>query len=101
VPKVYDKEKNLLLLMAYNSKSDLFEICIIAILSHEDTELFIEFYNHLKNVYNFSPKKFTYDFALRNINAKKAVFNNDNYKGMLCFFHLNQCWLRNANNLGL
>ena len=55
MPKVYDKEKNLLLLMAYNSKSDLFEICVIAILSHEDTELFIEFYNHLKNVF-FSKK---------------------------------------------
>ncbi len=36
--------------MAYNSKPDLFEICAIAILSHEDTELFIEFYNHLKSL---------------------------------------------------
>lgn len=87
--------------MAYNSKSDLFEICVIAILSHEDTEIFIEFYNHLKNIYNFSLKKFTYDFALGNINEIKAVFNNDNYKGMPCFFHLIQCLWRKANKLGL
>mgnify|MGYP006873065696 CR=1 FL=1 len=53
MPKISDKEKYLLLLMAYNSKSDLFEICALAILSHEDAELFIEFYNHFKNVYNF------------------------------------------------
>lgn len=42
--------------MTYNSKYDLFEICVVAILSHADSELFYEFYSHLKNVYKFSRK---------------------------------------------
>jgi len=29
--------------MSYNSKYDLFELCVIAIFSHEDSELFYEF----------------------------------------------------------
>ena len=74
--------------MAYNAKYDLFEICVVAILSHEDSEIFYEFNCHLKNVNNFYPKKFTYDFALGNINALKKVFSNEQYKSLPCFFHL-------------
>jgi len=71
--------------MAYNFKYDLFEICVVAILSHEDSEIFYEFYSHLKNVYNFCPKKFTYDFALGNINAFKNVLSKEQYKSLPCF----------------
>ena len=101
VPKISENSKNLLLLMAYNAKYDLFEICVVAILSHEDWELFYEFYSHLKNVYKFSSKKFTYDFALGNINTLKNVFKDEQYKALPCYFHLIQCWWRKANKLGL
>lgn len=50
-------------------------------MSHEDSEIMIEFYNHLKN----SPKKITPDFALDNISALNTIFKSD-LKIIPCFF---------------
>ena len=62
--------------MAYNSRYDFFEISVVAVLSHEDSEIFYEFHSHLKNVYNFYPKKFTLKKFLvkNNINLYLAFF---------------------------
>ena len=72
--------------MDYNAKYDFFEICVVAILSNEDSEIFYEFYSHPKNVYNFCPKKFTYDFALGNINSLKKFLVMNNINLYLAFF---------------
>ena len=100
VPKTIENANSLLLLLGYNSNLDIFEICLAALMSHEDSEIMIEFYNHLKNIYNFSPKKITHDFALGNISALNTVFKSD-LKIIPCFFHLVQTWWRKANALGL
>jgi len=42
---------------------------------NEDSEKMIEFYNHLTNVYNFSPKKIIHDFALDNVSTFNNVLN--------------------------
>ena len=100
VPKTIENANSLLLLVGYNSNSDIFELCLAALMSHEDSEIMIEFYNHLKNIYNFNPKKITQDFALGNISALNTVFNSG-LKILPCFFHLVQTWWRKANTLGL
>ena len=100
VPKTIENANSLLLLLGYNSNLDIFEICLAALMSHEDSEIMIEFYNHLKNIYNFSPKKITHDFALGNISALNTVFKSD-LKIIPCFFHLVQTWWRKAIALGL
>ena len=95
----------LIMLNAYelnNYSKDLFELIIVALLSHEDTNIYIEFYNFIINTYKWNPKFVTFDFAKANINAIKEVFkNNNNVKIIPCFFHLLQCWWKKASSLGL
>lgn len=66
---------------------------LIALLSHEDSDIFTEFYNFLKNTYLFNPKQITSDFSMGNINAIKKIFsNNEEIKMILCLFHLTLAW---------
>ena len=59
----------LLVLIGYNYKLDKFQLILVALLSNENTDIFIHFYNFLKNAYYFSPKKIMVDFSLSNLNA--------------------------------
>ena len=94
--------KALLIIIGYNYTKDIFELILVALLSHEDTNILIEFYNFIINTYNWEPKILTFDFAKSNINAIKEVFkNNNNIKLIPCFFHLLQIWWRKASSLGL
>ena len=101
VPSNYNNTKALLLIVCYNSFADRFDLCCAILLSHENGELLIELYNHLKNIYKFSPKLTTYDFALTNIQAVNIVFQSTNIEIIPCFFHLVQIWWKKASILGL
>ena len=101
VPSNYNNTKALLLIVCYNSSADRFDLCCVVLLSHENGELLFELYNHLKNIYKFSPKLITYDFALANIKAVNIVFQSTNMEIILCFFHLVQIWWKKASILGL
>ena len=70
-------------------------------MSHENGELLIELYNHLKNIYKFSPKLITYDFALANILAINIVFQSTYIEIILCFIHLVQSWWKKVSIIGL
>ena len=71
------------------------------LLSVENTELLIELYDHIKNVYKFNPKLITYDFALANIQAINIIFKSFEIEIIPCFFHLVQFWWKRASNIGL
>ena len=89
VPKDLDNAKALLVIIGYNYSKDIFELILVALLSHEDTSILIEFYNFIINTYNWESKILTFDFAKSNINAIKEVFKNkNNIKLIPCFFHL-------------
>ena len=64
-------------------------------------ELLIELYNHLKNIYQISPKLITYDFALANIQAVNIFFQSTNIEIIPSFFHLVQSWWKKAFILDL
>ena len=85
VPSNYNNTKALLLIVCYNSSPDRFDLCCAVLLSHENGELLIELYNHLKNLYKFSPKLIIYDFALANIQAVNIVFQSTYIEIILCF----------------
>jgi hypothetical protein len=68
-------ECSLLVLLGYNYKIDKFQLILIGILSHEDSDIYTEFYNFLKNSYNFHPKKISFGFALGNIKRNKNVYD--------------------------
>lgn len=89
-------------MLGYNSAKDKFQLILIAILSHESSDIYTEFYNYLKNLYRFKPKIITFDFALGNIKGLNTVFTRK--KGIViipCLFHLSQAWWRRANKIGL
>jgi len=54
-PSNYNNTKALLLIVCYNSSVDRFDLCCVVLLSHENGELLIELYNHLKKYINFLP----------------------------------------------
>ena len=92
----------LMVLLGYNFKIDKFQLVLIALLSSEESDIFIELYNFLKNTYSFKPKRITHDFGLSNIKALNAVYSNgDNITIIPCLFHLTQAWWRKASKLGL
>ena len=93
--------KVLILLICYNQKKDLYELCLASTFSHEDTDTFITFYTYLKNMYLFNPRYITCDFAMANIKAIQIVFAKDNCTIITCLFHLIQSWWRRASLLGL
>ena len=54
-----------------------------------------EFYNFLKNSYQFKLTKISFDFALGNIKGLNNVFSdNDGIIAIPCLFHLSQSWWR-------
>ena len=85
VPLNYLNTKALLLIAGYNSQYDMLELCCVAILSAENTELQIELYDYLKNIYKFNPQLITYDFALANIQAINIVFKSSEIEILPCF----------------
>ena len=87
VPAGLESANSLLLLIGYNIKYDLYELCCIGVLSHESKDIYNQFYSTLKNLYNFKPKLLTYDFDLANIAAVKAIFGNETLS-IPCLFHL-------------
>ena len=93
--------KVLIILICYNQKKDLYELCLASTFSHEDTDTFITFYTYLKNMYLFNPRYITCDFAMANIKAIQIVFAKDNCTIITCLFHLIQSWWRRASLLGL
>ena len=102
VPNDLEDAKCLLVILGYNYTKDLFELILVALLSHEDTNILIEFYQFIISTYKWKPKILTFDFAKANINALKEVFkNNDDVKLIPCFFHLLQSWWRKASSFGL
>ena len=52
----YNNTKALLLIVCYKSSANRFDLCCVVLLSYENGELLIELYNHLKNIYKFSPQ---------------------------------------------
>ena len=64
--------------MGYNYKKDKFKIVLSTLISHEDSDIYTEFYNFVKNAYKFKPNKITFDFALGNIKAIKNVYWDSN-----------------------
>ena len=93
--------KVLIILICYNQKKDLYELCLVSTFSHEHTDTFITFYTYLKNMYLFNPRYITFDFAMANIKAIQIVFAKDNCTIITCLFHLIQSWWRRASLLGL
>ena len=55
----YEIKENtfLLIMLGYNCVIDIFQLILITILSNESSDIYTEFYNYLKNLYNFRPKK--------------------------------------------
>ena len=92
IPHSVNSINVLILLFAYNSRRNKFEICLIATFIREDRNSFIKFYSYLKSNFNFKPKLITCDFLVANIEAIKTVFENDNTLIIACLFHLVQCW---------
>ena len=100
VPAGLESANSLLLLIGYNIKYDLYELCCVGVLSHESKDIFSQFYCILKNIYNFQPKILTYDFDLANIGVVKEVFG-DGTLSLPCLFHLVNAWWRKASKLNL
>ena len=50
IPNELSGSNALLVLMGYNYKYDKFELVLIALLSHEDCDIFTGFNNFLKNI---------------------------------------------------
>ena len=92
--------KALLLIIGYDCSIDSFQLCCAVTLSHEDCETLCELYSYLKNIWNFIPKKITYDFALGNINAINKVYKTDNLCILPCFFHLVQILWKKMSKFG-
>lgn len=101
IPYFLSDIKVFILLICYNEENDLFELCLIATFSHEDTDCYKTFYSYLKFMYNFKPNFMTCDFAKANITALNSVFENDKCEIITCLFHLVQSWWRKATKLGL
>ena len=102
LPNEIEEAKSLLVLIGYNSKKDLFERILVAILSDEDADIFYSFYNFIKGTYKWRPKYITFDFGAANLKAIKEIFNDgDEVTIITCLFHLLQCWWRRAGQLGL
>ena len=59
------------------------------ILSHENSDIYTEFYNFLKNTYKFIPKKISFDFGIGNIKGIKNIYDSScNVATIPCLFHL-------------
>jgi len=102
LPNELEDAKSFLVLIGYNTKKDLFELILVAILSYEDLDIFSIFYNFLKNTYKWIPKYLTFDFGDANIKAVNYAFTDkEDIKIITCLFHLIQCWQRKAGVLGL
>ena len=83
-------------------KIDKFQLVLIGILSHEDSDIYTEFYNFLKNTYKFIPKKISFDFSMGNIKGIQNIYDSsDNVTIIPCLFHLTPTWWRKANKIGL
>ena len=79
----------------------MFELCCAAVFSKEDSNIYTQFYETLKNNYSFNPKRISLDFALANLKAVNDVFGQTNIEIIPCLFHLLQAWWRKAIKLGL
>ncbi len=58
-PAGLDITNSLLLLIGYNIKYDLYELCCVGVLwvlSHESKDIYNIFYSIIKKLYNFKPK---------------------------------------------
>ena len=93
--------KAFVLLIGYNLERDMFELCCAAVFSKEDSNIYTQFYETLKNNYSFNPKRISLDFALANLKAVNDVFGQTNIEIIPCLFHLLQAWWRKAIKLGL
>ena len=102
LPSELSNKSSLLVLLGYNFKIDKFQLILIGILSHEDSDIYTEFYNFLKNTYKFIPKKISFDFGMGNIKGIQNAYNSsDNVTIIPCLFHLTQSWWRKASKIGL
>lgn len=102
LPSELLNKSSLLVLLGYNHKIDKFLLVLIRILSHEDSDIYTEFYNFLKNTYNFHPAKISFDFALGNIRGIQLAYNSSkDISTIPCLFHLTQTWWRKASKIGL
>ena len=92
----------LLVLIGYNHRLDKFQLVLIALLSNEDTDIFTELYNFLKNTYLFKPNKISFVFGLANLKGIQNVYSEEDYITIIpCLFHLTQAWWRKSSKLGL
>ena len=91
-----------LVLFGYNHRLDKFQLVLIALLINEDTVIFTELYNFLKNTYLFKPYIISFDFGLANLKGIQNVYSEEDYITIIpCLFHLTQAWWRKASKLGL
>lgn len=74
VPNELKGKYSLLVILGYNCKSDKFQHVLLALLSSEDSDMYVNFDNFLLNTYKFKPNNISFDFALGNINAIKKVY---------------------------
>ena len=92
----------MMVLLGYNNSLDKFQLILIALISNEDSNIFTELYNFLKNTWKFRPKKISFDFGLVNIKVIQTVYSKeDNITIIPCLFHLTQAWWRKASSLRL
>ena len=61
IPNDIDNDKCLLVIIGYNYSKDLLELNLVVLLSREDTNIYIEFYNFIINTYKWNPKFVTFE----------------------------------------
>ena len=87
-PNVFNHIKALLIIIGYNYTKDIFELILVTLLTHEVTNILIEFHNFIMNTYKWEPKILPFDFTKSNINIIKEVFNNNSRVYWFCAFSI-------------
>ena len=56
IPNNREDLKSFLAIIGYKFNKDHFELVLVALLSNEDSDILIQFYNFIINAYNWNPK---------------------------------------------
>ena len=101
VPSSLEEIKVVIILLGKNNTINNIELILVACFSEESSDCFMNFYNILKNYYNFYPQFITNDFGQANLAALEKVYEDNNVIIITCFFHLVQAWWKKVSKLGL
>ena len=83
--------------MAFNSEKYKSILCNLSLICNENIETFMIILEHLKNRYNFNPKRISLDFSKAQYIAFKRIFKNINI--LPCFYHFCQSITRKLTEL--